>query len=74
MNFRTRDFTDLSQKLNGRTIDYIVFQRLPSTADGSLYYGTSRITATGTRYRNSSLSRLSFRASSTFSGPIDIPL
>lgn len=73
VSFRSADFTSLSTQLTGRTIDYIVFQRLPSTADGSLYYGTSRITATGTRYRNSSLSRLSFRASSTFSGPIDIP-
>ena len=73
VSFRSNDFTSLSNRLTGRTIDYIVFQNLPNSADGSLYYGTSRITTTGTQYRNSNLSRLSFRASNSFSGTVDIP-
>lgn len=73
VSFRSSDFTSLSNQLTGRTVDYIVLERLPNSADGFLYYGTSRITSTGTQYRNSSIGRLSFRASSTFSGPVDIP-
>ncbi|MCI9156725.1 MAG: Ig-like domain-containing protein [Lawsonibacter sp.] len=77
VSFRTRDFTDLSQKLNGRTIDYIRFQSLPNTSDGYLYHNSTRITGTGTSYYNSTgsyrIGNLSFRASNSFSGTIDIP-
>lgn len=73
VNFRSSDFTSLSQAQAGRTLDYIVFQSLPDAAEGSLYYGTSRITSTGSRYQNSNISRLSFRASNSFSGLVNIP-
>lgn len=77
VSFRTSDFTGLSRDLTGNTLDYIQFQGLPNSADGSLYHNNTRISATGTRYYNSSgasrISNLSFRASSSFSGTVDIP-
>ena len=76
VDFRNNDFTRLSNELTGRTLDYIVFDGLPSRTDGDLYYNSRRITSTGTRYYNGSgnrISNLSFRASSSFSGTIDIP-
>lgn len=73
VNFRSSDFAGLSNTLTGRTIDYIVFRSLPSSEDGTLYYGSSRITSTGSQYRNSNIGRLSFRASNSFSGAVDIP-
>lgn len=77
VSFRTSDFTGLSRDLTGNTLDYIQFQGLPNSKDGSLYHNNTRISATGTRYYNSSgasrISNLSFRASSSFSGTVDIP-
>lgn len=72
VSFRRSDFTSLSQTATGRTLDYIRFQSLPSTSEGSLYYGSSRVSA-GTSYYNSNLSQLSFRASNSFSGLVNIP-
>ena len=76
VSFRTSDFTRLSQDLTGRTLDYIVVQDLPNRTEWDLYYSNSRIDITGTRYSNSGsyrVSNLSFRASSSFSGAVDIP-
>lgn len=76
VSFRNSDFTALSNELTGRTLDYIIFQRLPDSADGYLYYNNSRITSTGSRYGNNSgnrISNLSFRASNSFLGAVDIP-
>lgn len=73
VSFRSSDFANLSRDLTGRTISYIVFRDLPASSDGSLYYNNSRITTAGTRYQNSSIGRLSFRASNSFSGAVDIP-
>lgn len=73
VSFRSSDFANLSRDLTGRTISYIVFRDLPGSSDGSLYYNNSRITTTGARYQNSSIGRLSFRASNSFSGAVDIP-
>ena len=73
VSFRSSDFSALSNTLTGRTIDYIVFRGLPNSSDGSLYYNSSRISTTGSQYRNSNIGRLSFRASNSFSGAVDIP-
>lgn len=73
VSFRSSDFANLSRDLTGRTINYIIFWDLPASSAGSLYYNNSRITTTGTRYQNSSIGRLSFRASDSFSGAVDIP-
>ncbi|MCI9155661.1 MAG: hypothetical protein HFF44_01825 [Lawsonibacter sp.] len=77
VSFNTADFTKLCRDLTDRTLDYIRFQTLPSSADGVLYYGASTRANTSTNYRNSTsgtrISNLSFRASSSFSGSIDIP-
>lgn len=73
VSFRSSDFASLSRDLTGRTISYIIFRDLPGSSDGSLYYNNSRITTTGARYQNSSIGRLSFRASNSFSGAVDIP-
>ena len=69
VSFRSSDFTSLSNTMTGRTLNYIRLQNLPST--GTLYYGSSRA-STGTRYTNSNLSRLTFRAPNSFSGPVNI--
>ncbi len=73
VSFRSSDFTSLSQAQAGRTLDYIVFQSLPDSMEGSLYYGSTRITTVGSRYQNNNISRLSFRASTSFSGLVNIP-
>lgn len=76
VRFRNSDFTSLSNQLTGRTLDYIVFRGLPDSSDGYLYYNNSRIYSTGTRYGNNSgnrISNLSFRASNSFYGVVDIP-
>lgn len=73
VSFRSTDFANLSRDLTGRTISYIIFRDLPASSDGALYYNSSRISTTGARYQNSNIGRLSFRASSSFSGAIDIP-
>lgn len=73
VSFRSGDFANLSRDLTGRTISYIIFRGLPASSDGSLYYNSSRISTTGARYQNSNIGRLSFRASNSFSGAIDIP-
>lgn len=73
VSFRSSDFTSLCRDLTGRTISYIIIRGLPGTSDGSLYYNNTRITTTGVQYQNSSISRLSFRAASSFSGVVDIP-
>lgn len=73
VSFRSSDFANLSRDLTGRTISYIIFRGLPASSDGALYYNNSRISTTGARYQNSNIGRLSFRATNSFSGAIDIP-
>lgn len=73
VSFRSSDFASVSRDLTGRTISHVIFRDLPGSSDGSLYYNNSRITTTGARYQNSSIGRLSFRASNSFSGAVDIP-
>lgn len=78
VNFSAQDFRDLCDDLTDRSLSYIVFQDLPDrTTEGSLYHRTTRISSTGTRYYYGSstyrISELSFRATSSFSGSVDIP-
>ena len=72
VSFVSSDFTNLSRTMTGRTLSYIRFRDLPSSLDGTVYFGSSRA-GTGTYYYSSNLSRLSFRASSSFSGLVSIP-
>ena len=72
VSFLSDDFTSLSHTLTGSTLNYIQFLELPSSTEGSLYYGSSRA-STGTPYSNSNIGRLSFRAANTFIGPVHIP-
>ncbi len=79
---KTNDFNDLCNDLTHRNLNYIVFQALPDRKDGTLYYnrsssdGGSRVN-TSQRYSRSAgsyrIDRVSFVASSSFSGSIDIP-
>ncbi len=74
--FNDTHFNRLCRELTNSALSYIEFQGLPNSSDGTLYYG-SRAASTGTRYRNGSsaprIDNLSFRASSRFSGAVDIP-
>ena len=71
VSFVSGDFASLSLTLTGSTLNYIRFLDLPSSAEGSLFYGSS-LAATGTPYSNSYLGRLSFRATNRFTGPVYI--
>lgn len=77
VSFVNSDFTSLCRELTGRTLNYIVFQRLPdSYSEGSVYYNSTSRAAIGTHYTNGNsnrISRLSFRAASGFFGSVDIP-
>lgn len=76
VDFDDRDFNDLSRDLTNSSLNYIQFTRLPGSSSGTLYYNNSRV-STSTRYRNGNstprIDNLSFRASSNFSGSVDIP-
>lgn len=76
VSFDDTHFNRLSRDATGSSLNYIEFQSLPSGSDGTLYYNSSTA-RTGTRYYNGSSSpridNLSFRASSSFSGVVNIP-
>ena len=78
VNFKERDFNELCKDLTDSSLNYIQLQDLPDQySQGSVYRGSSRVTSTNTRYYYGSssnrISNLSFRASSSFSGSVDIP-
>lgn len=76
VNFDDTDFNSLSRSRTGRGLNYIQFSSLPGSASGSVYYNNTRAT-TSARYRNGSgtprIDNLSFRASGSFYGSVDIP-
>lgn len=76
VRFDDSHFNRLCRDLTNSSLSYIEFQGLPNSADGTLYYNNSAA-RTDTRYRNGSttprIDDLSFRASSRFSGTVDIP-
>ena len=78
VNFKERDFNELCKDLTDSSLNYIQLQDLPDQySQGSVYRGSSRVTSTNTRYYYGSssnrISNLSFRASNSFSGSVDIP-
>ena len=76
VRFDDTDFNALSRDITNSSLNYIQFTSLPSGSSGSVYYNNSRA-STSTRYRNGSstprIDNLSFRASSSFAGAVDIP-
>lgn len=77
VSFRSSDFSGLCRDLTNSSLNYIILQGLPGSADGYLYHNNTRINSTGARYYNGTssnrISALSFRASSSFTGTVDIP-
>ena len=76
VSFDDTHFNRLCRDLTGSSLNYVEFQSLPSGSDGTLYYNNSTA-RTNTRYYNGSSSpridNLSFRASNSFSGSVNIP-
>lgn len=76
VRFDDTDFNGLSRDVTGSSLNYIQFTNLPGGSSGAVYYNNSRA-STSTRYRNGSstprIDNLSFRASSSFAGAVDIP-
>ena len=74
--FDDTDFNMLSRNRTGSSLNYITFDSLPGSSYGSVYYNNSRAT-TSASYRNGSstprIDNLSFRASNSFYGAVDIP-
>ncbi len=76
------DFNNLCQRLTGQRLHYITFQSLPDHTLGALYHNRTtanvignRVTR-GTKYYNSAspyLMNLSFWATATFHGDVEIP-
>ena len=82
VKFTASDFNDMSLKLTGQRLHYITFQTLPNYTDGAFYHNRTSANAMGesvsrdARYYNSSapyLMNLSFWASDSFRGSIEIP-
>ena len=75
VSFDDTHFNRLSRDLTGSALDYVEFQRLPGSSDGTLYYNSSAARS-NTRYYNGSgnprIDNLSFRATNSFS-MVDIP-
>lgn len=76
--FEPADFTALCQSVTGKNLSRIVFQYLPSSSEGTLYYNYNSGSSTGTRvttstnlYR-SSLSGVAFAPKSDFIGTVDL--
>ena len=75
------DFNDLSLDLTGQRLNYITFNSLPSTNDGTLYHsrtstsGGTRVTTRAQYYngRSPRIDNLSFWASSRFDGSVEVP-
>lgn len=82
VKFSTNDFNEMSLQQTGYRLHYITFDTLPSFTDGALYHNRTSAGAMGTsvsrdaRYYNSSapyLMNLSFWASDSFRGSIELP-
>lgn len=75
VDFDDTHFNRLSRDLTGSALNYVMFQNLPGSSDGTLYYNNSTA-RTNTRYYNGSsnprIDNLTFRASNSFS-VVDIP-
>ena len=76
--FEPADFTSLCQNVTGKDLSRIVFQYLPDTSEGTLYYNYSSGSSTGTKvttktnlYR-SSLSSVAFAPKSDFIGTVEL--
>ena len=78
----TEDFNNLSMQLTGQRLHYITFDLLPNYTDGSLFHNRTSANAMGDRvsrdakYFNSAtpyIMNLSFWATDSFRGSIDIP-
>lgn len=76
--FEPADFTDLCQRVTGQNLNRIVFQYLPDSSEGTLYYNYNSGSSTGTKvttstnlYR-SSLSGVAFAPKSDFIGTVEL--
>lgn len=76
--FEPADFNDLCQSVTGKDLSRIVFQYLPDTSEGTLYYNYNSGSSTGTKvttktnlYR-SSLSGVAFAPRSDYVGTVDL--
>lgn len=76
--FEPADFTSLCQRVTGKDLSRIVFQYLPDTSEGTLYYNYNSGSSTGTKvttktnlYR-SSLSGVAFAPKSDFTGTVEL--
>ena len=79
--FVTADFNEMCQDANGKTLDYVRFDDLPSSSRGTLYYNYSSSSSRGNRvgtstkcYRSGSpsLSRVAFVPKSGYEGAVTI--
>ena len=76
VSFDDSNFNQLCRDLTNSPLDYIQFQSLPNSADGTLRYGSQSAATGRSYYRGATTPRidnLSFRASNSFSGAVDIP-
>ncbi len=76
VKFDDTDFNRLCREQVNDRLRSIQFQGLPNTADGNLYYSGSAASVDQAYYNGTSYPRidnLSFRATSRFTGSIDIP-
>lgn len=79
VTFDDSDFNNLSWDLTGRSLDYVRFT-LPSSSQGTLYYGSTassanQVTESQRFYRSASpyLDQVIFKAREDFSGTVSIP-
>ena len=72
VNLIASDFSDACYDETGYPLNYIVFDTLPSSSAGSLYYqdSTPVTTRTSSRYYLSSIGNLSFLANAGFTGEV----
>lgn len=76
VSFDDSRFNRLCRDLTNSPLNYIEFQGLPNSSDGTLYYSGSQASVNRAYYNGTSYPRidnLSFRASNRFSGAVDIP-
>lgn len=79
--FEAADFNELCQQITGRSLNYVIFDDLPPSTRGTLYYnyysssGSGTVVSATTRcYRSSypSLSRVAFVPRSNYTGTVSI--
>ena len=82
VDFDAADFNAASRRVNGAALNYIRFTGLPGSSTGTLYYGytssssTGSRVSTGTNYRRSgspALSSITFVPATNYSGTVTIP-